>query len=320
MHCKEGSHTQSVPVRSGTKFASCLFSYGLQAQVVLAYLGRFPLDENAMNMLVTEAATSSNSDFAISKLVRILFFTDGTSWKEYYDDMILPTLKEESYWYTTECCDKNDDTMNSENHMLLWFSSAWLLNQREGWSVGGPTLRQRLFHYLRLKIKYGYYEFLSISYWPLTFQGLMNLVDFVQDDEIRTLAELAVQRLIADNLLFVNSNGIKYSVAGRDYAERFVNDAPYTLQQDGIIHLLTGLGRAPSIRRVAQDTFLSTSSFDFSGIVEQWQPYVDTNFVHGHTLEESFGINAQLDKYDRIVFQFSQGNNNRDLSCLEMTR
>ena len=282
---------------------------------MLAYLGRFPLDENVMTALVTEAATSSNSDFAISKLVRILFFTHGTSWQEYYDDRILPTLRGESYWYTTECCNKNDDSMNSENHMLLWFSNAWLLNQREGWSVGGSTLRQRLVHYLTLKIKYGYYEFLSISYWPLTLEGLMNLVDFVEDQEIRTLAERAVQRLVADNLLFVNSNGIKYSVAGRDYAERFVKDAPYTLQQDGIIHLLTGLGRPPSVRRMAQNTFLSTSSFDFSDIVEQWQPFVDTNFVYGHTLEESFAINAPLDKFDRIVFQFSQGNNKKDWLC-----
>ena len=126
---------------------------------MLAFLGSFPLDEKVMQALVTEAAKSSNSDFAISKLVRILFFTNGTSWKGYYDDMILPTLREESYWYTTECCNKNDDSMNSENHMILWFSSALLLNQREGWSVGGSTLRQKLVHYLRLKIKYGYYEF-----------------------------------------------------------------------------------------------------------------------------------------------------------------
>lgn len=261
-----------------------------------------------MENLVTEAATSSNSDFAISRLVRILFFIDGTSWKEYYDKMVLPTLKEESYWYTTDCCDKNDDSMTSENHLILWFSSAWLLNQREGWSVGGPTLRQRLIHYLMLKNEYGYYEFLSATYWPYTFQGLMNLVDFAVDDEIRSLAELAVRRLVADNLLFVNSNGIKYSVAGRDYVERFLNEAPYTLQQDGIIHLLTGLGQPSSVRRVAQNAFLSTSSFDFSDIVKQWQPFVDITYQYGHTLEESFAINAQLDKYDRIVFQFSQGN------------
>ena len=28
---------------------------------------------------------------------------------------------------------------------------------------------------------------------------------------------------------------------------------------------------------------------------------------YGHTLEESFDINSDLDKYDRIAFQFSQG-------------
>jgi len=273
---------------------------------ILAFLGQFPLDETVVDDLVAGTAASSNSDFGTAILVRILFFTENTEWKQFYDDKILPTLEAETYWFTTDCCLRNDDSMASENHMILWFSSAWLLQQREGWLMG-PTLRQRLVHWLNLKIEYGYYEFLSASYWPLSFQGLMNLIDFCQDDEIRSLAEQAARRLVADNLLFLNSKGIKYSVAGRDYAERFTVEAPHSLVQDGLFYILKGLGPEPSLN-VRASAFLSTSSFDFSAEVEQWQPSgVDTIVENGHTLEESFEINADLDRYDRIAFQFSQG-------------
>jgi len=288
----------------------------LQAQPILAYLQSFPLDDEAVVALVDEAERSTNSDFAISILVRILFFTTAdTKWKEYYDNMILPTLKEETYWYTTECCNRNDDSMTSENHLALWMSSAWLLKQREGWSMGA-TLRQRLVHFLTIKIEYGYYEFLSTTYWHFTLVGLMNLIDFCNDEEIRSLAENAARRLVSDNLLFVNSKGIKYSVAGRDYAERFHSEEPYSLKQDGIIYLLTGLGRAQSPSQVGPAAFVSTSKFNFNDIVEQWESFVDTSFEYGHTLEESFQINAELDKYDRIAFQFSQGWFSFAFSCV----
>lgn len=277
-----------------------------QAQIVLAYLRSFPLDDEVVEELIGVAETSTNSDFPICILVRILFFAGDTRWKEKYDNMILPTLNEETYWFTTECCDRNDDTMASENHLSLWMSSAWLLRQREGWSMGA-TLRQRLTHYLTLKIEYGYYEFFSTTYWPFTLQGLMNLIDFCDDEEIRTLAENAARRLVKDNLLFMNNKGIKYSVSGRDYAERFLSEEPYSLKQDGIIYLLTGLGQAQNSAPVGSNAFLSTSSFDLNDIVDQWESFVDTSFKYGHTLEESFQINAGLDKYDRIAFQFSQG-------------
>jgi len=169
-----------------------------------------------------------------------------------------------------------------------------------------PTLRQRLVHFLHLKIEYGYYEFLSASYWPLTFQGLMNLVDFCKDEEIQTLALQAVRRIVADNLLFVNTKGFKYSAAGREYAERFMLDKPYSLVQDGILYVLTGQGPEPNIVNRAS-SFLTTSSIDFSDLVEAWEPFVDTTYEYGHTVVEGFEINSDLEKYDRIAFQFSAG-------------
>ena len=284
---------------------------GSQDQSALPILAKYgvvpsdPLLLEPRGLLGGVGPNNTNSDFQIVVLVRILFLANGTEFKDYYDDLILPALQSERYWYTTDAI--NDDTMNSENHMILWMSSAWLLQEKEGWDMEDATLRQRLVHFLTIKIEYGYYEFLSITYWPLTFAGLMNLVDFCVDEEIRVLAEGAVRRLVADIVLFVNDKGIHYSAAGRDYAERFLEE-PLSLPQDAIVYLVTGLGRKPK-RSVGFSGFLSTSSFDFCVEVSEWQSSEDTTYRYGHTLEESFKINAGLEKYDRTVFQWSQGSN-----------
>jgi hypothetical protein len=275
-------------------------------QTVLAFHRKLPLDERPLTELIDQVGPGRpNSDFAIVVLVRILFFISKTNMTDYYDKLILPALQSEHYWYTTEDGVANDDTMNSENHMILWMSSAWLLQEKYGWDLKDVTLQQRLLHHLNLKIEYGFYEFLSITYTPYSFNGLLNLVDFCQDQEIKSLAGQAIRRLVSDYLWFVNDKGVHYTAAGRDYAERFIAP-PYTQDMDGIVYLISGMG---SLKREAMNlsSFLATSTIDFTRQAAKWQPSMDTTFSYGHTLQESFQINSKLNKYDRIVFQFSQG-------------
>jgi hypothetical protein len=267
---------------------------------------QWPLNEEHLSGLLNEVGiNSTNSDFAIVTLTRILYFANDTNMSSYYDKLILPKLASENYWYSTEKGVVNDDIMTSENHMILWMSSSWLLQHKYGWDLKDATLRQRLVHYLELKIQYGYYEFLSITYLPFTFSALLNLVDFCKDQEIRNLADGAVRRLVSDYLLFVNDKGVHYTAAGRDYAERFI-DPVYTQDLDGFVYLLTGFG---NLRQdsITLSCFLSTSTIDFRPQAAQWQPSIDTTVTWGHSVEESFRINQHLEKYDRIVFQFSQG-------------
>jgi uncharacterized protein YcfL len=307
---------------------------GTYAQVVLTYAQAFPLDERPLQALLNQVgANNSNSDFAIVILVRILCLldqavanatttnatttsntaTDIRYWQQVYTARILPVLQTERYWYTTDTL--NDDTMNSENHMILWMSSSWILQQKYptfDWRDDATQLRKRLVHYLKLKATYGFYEFLSITYMPFTFGGLLNLVDYYRnnnnntDVEVANWADLALRRLVADYLLFVNDKGIHFTVAGRDYAERFL-EAPYTQPMDGIVYLLTGLGTLHPLGTDGFSCFLSTSSIDFTPQVSQWQSTLETTYTYGHTLVESFAINKALDRYDRTVFQFSQG-------------
>ena len=86
---------------------------------ILAFLGELPLDDTIVGGLLNWVATSTNSDFPTVILVRTLFFIGETTWKQHYDDLILPTLQNETYWFSTEEDQSNDDSMASENHMIL---------------------------------------------------------------------------------------------------------------------------------------------------------------------------------------------------------
>jgi len=68
---------------------------------ILAFEGKFPLNETILGDMVKTAATSTNRDFTITSLVRILFLVGPTEWGQHYDQMILPTLRNQSYWFST---------------------------------------------------------------------------------------------------------------------------------------------------------------------------------------------------------------------------
>ncbi len=65
------------------------------------------------------------------------------------------------------CVNHNIYIYWSENHMIMWMSSEWLLDQHNNETPDtGP--RERIVHFLDLKATYGFYEFLSSSYFPYT--------------------------------------------------------------------------------------------------------------------------------------------------------
>ena len=135
---------------------TALTNFDDDAITLQAYQG-VPLDSAALHSLLNDISTGVTSDFDIVKLIRILYFTHGT-----YDSIILPVLNGVPYWVNY-----HDTTRNywSENHMIMWMSSDWLLHEKYGKQVDS-NLDGRLRHYLRLKVQYGFYEFFSSVYGP----------------------------------------------------------------------------------------------------------------------------------------------------------
>ena len=82
-----------------------------------AYLG-IPLDQEALDNILVNITTTETADFRISgTIMRILYFTDGE-----YDDQILPVLNSIPFWLPDPT--GPDRQYWSENHMVMWMSSA----------------------------------------------------------------------------------------------------------------------------------------------------------------------------------------------------
>jgi hypothetical protein len=263
--------------------------------VVQAYKG-LPVSQSVLDYFKQRAETSGEFDFNLIQMVRILFFSDGQ-----YDDQILPLVDTIPLWLTPN---ENLRVYWSENHIIMWLSSAYLLKQKYGLDVV-PNLEKNIEHYLDLKINYGFYEFFSSTYFPFTLGGLLNLVDFADDTVIKQKAILATERLLKETLLLANDRGVFFPAAGRNYAGRY--ESIYGQGAYFIIHALTGLGVDPVGGANAGSAMLLTSSFDPRNVVESWKSKEDRVLKIGHTLQEGFALNSVLSNTDKTIFQWSSG-------------
>ncbi len=273
---------------------TALTNFSPDALTLQAYAG-VPLDTNVLNAMLANVTSGETSDFTIVKLIRILFFTNGT-----YDNKILPVLNHVPFWLT-----KSDTIRNywSENHMIMWMSSDWLLHEKYGKPIDA-NLDARLRHYLRLKLQYGFYEFFSSVYSPYSLSGLLNLADFAQDVEIKTLAAQASQRLLKNILMLTNDKGVFFPTAGRNYYGKY--KIPYAQNHNNLIYLLTGMGAQP-LQASHAGGFLASSSLSVDTVIFSWSPSIDTLFYNGHSLDTGFSINASMSPLDKVIFQWSSG-------------
>lgn len=287
------------------------------APVVEAYNGDL-IGTTIMDELLLELDQDPDAAFRILILIRIHELTDDESVKA----TIFDTLKTIPFWLGPG---EKTRVYWTENQMIMWMSAAFILKQRypdDAELVVGQTLRQRLAHYLNLKADYGYSEFFSSVYLPYTMCGLLNLIDFSQDDQIREYAEKALLKLIDHILLAANSEGSFFAAAGRNYGDYYLSSFN---QISETIWLLTGAGTKPT--RIRHSTgFLSTSNFTYASPDTTDEITVNVTVGNSKTitkpsqrngtttrlpirpsLEESFEINSELERADRVIFQWSMG-------------
>jgi hypothetical protein len=274
---------------------TAIAQFNSNAICVQAYEG-LPVDPTTLSNITSSISTNTVVDFSIVQLVRVLFLSNGQ-----YDAQLLPPLSSIPYWIN------NYDTVRnfwSENHMIMWTSSDWLLHEKYGRPIDA-TLRDRLVHYLELKNQYGFYEFNSSVYAPYALSGLLNLADFAADTVIKSLATSAAARLLKEDILLsTNDQGVFFPSAGRNYYGKY--DTPFGHNHNHLIWLLTGLGPIPDNASHC-GAFLSTSSIFVDDIINSWSADVDTIYAVGHTLDSGFTINSGQTDVDRVAFQWSSG-------------
>lgn len=277
---------------------SSLKNVNSYSSIIQAYNG-VPIPQSTINTFLDRMATSGEFDFDLIRIVRIFYATNGE-----YESQLLPGIISGPLWLTPN---EKLRVYWSENHTIMWTSSAYLLEQKYG-TVLIPDAEKLVEHWLDLKINYGFYEFFSTVYFPFTISAVLNLVDFAENPVIQQKAVLVANRLLKEVLMKTNDIGVYYASGGRSsYAPGGGNDfvSPYGSSMHNLIYLLTGFGDAP--RNPGAGAFLATTTLDVKDIVESWKAKEDKIYSFGHTLQEGFVINSVLSPINKTIFQWSSG-------------
>jgi len=285
---------QDFETRRAAYIATALANPNSDVICIQAHQG-LQVDQGYLDAIINGLPVTSTVDFQIVKLVRILMLSNGQ-----YESQILQGLQPLPFWVNY------GDTLRgywSENHTIMWMSSNWLLYENYGWTADA-TLRDRLVHYLNMKISHGFYETFSSTYAPYCLSGLINLADFSQDTEIKALAITASQRLLEELLLLTNDQGSFFPVAGRNYFGKY--RTAYGQNHNHLIYLSSGMGNVPGNASHA-GAFLATSTLPMDNVPLTWQSDLDTLIQMGHTIEEGQVLNASLNDVDRVIAQWSSG-------------
>ncbi len=275
--------------------------------ILQAYKGE-ELDQTALNYYldVVRDGGKEIADFDLARLIRVMLLRPETQ------EQIIKVLTDEEdtvnpqpfrFWFTKG---EKEHCYWSENHMILYTSSQYLLQEKLGLFPDDRTY-PRLKKYLEVKNKYGYYEFFSTTYLPYTLLGLLNLVDFAEDEEIRKLAAGATERLLKDILLMTNDEGVIFPVSGRMYRGYKEKGTGHNINK--IIYLLTGLRESENLEPSAAGVFLATSTFEPTDDV---YTYFDTDLNMDYAIGHSYrdvktSIYSEFSREELVPFIWSQG-------------
>jgi hypothetical protein len=292
-------YSQSVyDARKQALIDSSLRNVNKSSCMIQAKLG-IPVPQSTIDYYLNRMATSGEFDFDLIEIVRMFYFSNGQ-----YESQLLPGIFAGPNWLTPNELKR---VYWSENHIIMWTSSAYLLEQKYGVIVN-PDAKQLVEHWLDLKINYGFYEYFSSVYFPFTLSAVLNLVDFAEDPVIQQKAVLVANRLLKEVLMVSNNKGIYYQSSGRtSYAPGDLNvfQSPYKSSIQSLIYMLTGFGDSPNTANAW--AFLATSTLNVKDIVESWKSKQDTIYSFGHTLAEGFAINSVLSPKNKTIFQWSSG-------------
>lgn len=302
---KELAYSQDIPfsqsvydARKQALIDSCIRNVNPSSSMVQAKLG-LPVPQSTIDYYLDRMANSGEFDFDLIEIVRVFYFSNGQ-----YESQLLPGILAGPNWLTPNELKR---VYWSENHIIMWTSSAYLLEQKYG-NILIPDAKKLVEHWLDLKINYGFYEYFSSVYLPFTLSAVLNLVDFAEDPDIQQKAVLVANRLLKEVLMVANNKGVYYQSSGRtEYAPGDLNvfQNPYKSSIHNLIYMLTGFGETPN--NLSKAAFLATSTLNVEDIVESWKSKQDTIYSFGHTLQEGFAINSVLSPVNKTIFQWSSG-------------
>jgi hypothetical protein len=204
-------------------------AWGIWTQVARYALGQYDeIEKDIIRETCTFiAARKDCADFVIQGLLRLMYWErENRRLSPEITALMKDTVLGFKYWV-----DEPGDTvmyMGSENHRLLFHVAEWMAGQLFPTEEFTNSRQRGLYHatkgrtyiteWLRQRGRFGFDEWHSNSYYPISIAPIVNVYDFAiyEDDKLRQMAgavlDYAFYNLAADSL-----NGVFGTTHGRSY-------------------------------------------------------------------------------------------------------
>ncbi len=199
---------------------------GFFSQIARLELG-YPIDETALRQGIAFANSRQDCcDFAVGGLLRILYlYADSPHLDAQLKNEIEACLLGFKYWWDEPAGD-NRRCYHTENHQIIFHSDELLAGQLfkdQIFKNNGEDGRAHIAHALHFirrwldwRLRFGFSEWLSNCYFEEDLLALVNLYDFAEDAEIRSLAGTLIDTLLYEMALHTY-RGVFGCTHGRSY-------------------------------------------------------------------------------------------------------
>jgi hypothetical protein len=241
---------------------------GVHGQVCAAYLGSGVFNPNVINEKLDEKIIPrlGTADFDINSIIRALWFDrQNPSLPDALRDKMTFGVLNFRYWLDEPIPDPPDTLCWwSENHQILFHTAeytAGLLYPDTVFPNSGMTGKQHAEHalpylhrWLDYRGRFGFSEWHSNVYFKEDMPPLVNLVDFADDEAIRTKAAMLLDTLAFD-MLCNHYKGLFATTHGRTYPSKYLNGLNDSTRE--AVYMLTGLAEPASITELGNSDFVA---------------------------------------------------------------
>ena len=206
---------------------------------ITAHVGRasrdpgFAWDPNALSVAALQgvfdklSTLEDTSDFDMNRMINL--------WVGYRDllpqevaDTFRETILDGKYWWTEPTPEGiiDDQYYWTENHLIFFAANEYIAGQTfpgETFTNDGRTgaqhrahARGNILHWLALRARFGFSEWLSNVYWMEDLMGVLLLAEWADDDEIRSYASQVLDMMIIELASHLHE-GAFGSTHGRSY-------------------------------------------------------------------------------------------------------
>ena len=254
-----------------------------------------PIDEEIIRNSIDEIyLQQGGNNFTLGGLIRMKYlYGDGQGISQELKERTNKCLLDFKYWWDEPGRDKR--CYHTENHQIVFHAAELLAGQLFKDSIftnDGKTGLEHMQHarvlldrWMDFRVRFGFSEWLSNTYFDADLSGLLNLYDFAEDPIIRERAGIVIDIMMFEMGLH-SYQGVFGSTHGRTYARLIKGGWSETTAS--LMKLAFGMGTFTSSSAQGAVS-LATSSYRCPNIIQS----IASDYSRAITCRERHSLNLE---------------------------